>query len=873
MKPLIPVICLISLTQPALANEDTNRVIIRTPLSAISLIPALQSARQKEFQSFATKKAALEKMPPGSNRDALMRQEILRHQGELKRLSMEKGAYRQKAIAELSQKWKTVEADWNREYTRHDTTTKNLEKMPSGPAKDAAISAENAAHRAASKKIASARHAVHEGVIRQANIDALGGTAQTSASVKQTAGTRIGDPAHQGMRSDWDGGGGYRTTEKVSEILNEMGVKGPDGKRIKVSAGVMETAPDFGMTINASPGADRVGSAGHQAQVKTAAAHGETYVSELGGVQSKPLKDHLATLDHAKKAVPGLDAAPEALVGSKEGKAMAKGAMKAVGQAGLEPDTVHKIASKHGVKNPDSLMDTLADIKSGRASISDSKEAAKLQAAARELLDASKSTSKAKASAHVKQMEAKISELQAAGKGVEAQKMRTEMKDYVSKSKAASEALGDVGSVKTPKGASAKAKETAIRSGGSKLSIAGNLLLGTYGIYEGYQKAKEEMEEKKAAESKGLFGWSKQKAELAARTFWHGLGFGAAAEIGAKAGREAYEEYEKGIVSGKTPDTWRSVMIMKTKAVVGGLYGFGKSMTYDAVVQAGINADTAAKEGIGVGKDLYDWINRVRFEKASNEERAVQIYEKLIQKGSSTVGAQRAADAARKGDFSEALRLSKILDAKQALQLSAQSPTTSRRERVMRARKQAERRKQELSSKDEPKQELSLDEQKLRDLVTSKLIACGYPPRSGLVSHLVRVYEKDGMKGLDAAIAELVKMQGVFVGKFNGTIPMTITVKGCEVSGKFFQRSVKPGTLTTSSEYKAAIDGTLDPLSAELTLNFNTTQTVTVRYQDKYVQKSYPPKVARSKFTSSARFTGNGYRGYADAWTVLRKAD
>ena len=100
------------------------------------------------------------------------------------------------------------------------------------------------------------------------------------------------------------------------------------------------------MTVNADAGLDKIGSAGHQAQVKMGAQHGETYVSETGQVtQSKPLKDHIATLDHTKKAMHGLNENPEALVGgSPEGQVMAKGTLKAATQADLPPEAVEAIA-------------------------------------------------------------------------------------------------------------------------------------------------------------------------------------------------------------------------------------------------------------------------------------------------------------------------------------------------------------------------------------------------------------------------------------------------------------------------------------------------------------------------------------------------
>ncbi|MBX9720928.1 MAG: hypothetical protein K2X81_06010, partial [Candidatus Obscuribacterales bacterium] len=106
---------------------------------------------------------------------------------------------------------------------------------PKKPDKAAKIAAEDAAHRSSSKRIAVDRQVVHEGVMRQANRDVMGGTASASNSVRQTAGTAVTSSSHSGMTSDFDAGGGYRTTEKVGKILNEMGVKAPDGGRVKMT--------------------------------------------------------------------------------------------------------------------------------------------------------------------------------------------------------------------------------------------------------------------------------------------------------------------------------------------------------------------------------------------------------------------------------------------------------------------------------------------------------------------------------------------------------------------------------------------------------------------------------------------------------------
>lgn len=88
--------------------------------------------------------------------------------------------------------------------------------------------------------------------------------------------------------------------------------------------------------------------------------------SQTGGaVRSSALQQHLATLDHSKKAVPHLSNPPDRLVGgTPEGQALAKGTLKAAAEAKLAPEMVQAIAKQQGRKSPETLVDTLAAIES-----------------------------------------------------------------------------------------------------------------------------------------------------------------------------------------------------------------------------------------------------------------------------------------------------------------------------------------------------------------------------------------------------------------------------------------------------------------------------------------------------------------------------
>ena len=625
------------------------------------------------------------------------------------------------------------------------------------------------------------------------------------------------------------------------------------------------------MTVNAAPGTDRIGSAGHQAQVKMGAQHGETYVSETGGsLKPGALKDHVATMDHAKKALHGTSAPPETLVGgAPEGQMMAKGAIKAANQAGLDPEMVKTIAKQNGVKNPGDILDKLAEIKTGRTTISNADEAAKLQKTTRDILNAAEAKTKTAAAAEVQQTQTKINELEAKGLKAEAQQARNELADYKAKANATTEAVRGpnepvtkAGSPSEPVTKPGGTKSVAVEpeakaASGGRLMKGAGLALGAYGIYEGYKTAKEEMEAKKQGEPSGALGWSKDKAELAGRTLWHGLGFGSMADIGTKAGKDAFDQYQKDIKDGKvSPDSWKSYLEMKGKAVLGGLYGGAKAITYDAAKQSGTNLGNAIGEGLGAGKGLFDQLKSARNEKQINEERSKEIYDKLIKGGASTVGAQRAADAVKNGDFTEAKRLNKVLEGKKAAKLAAAEPET--KTRSYRERKKLTAKKEAGKEEAKARENATDDAVKMRETVIAKLKAKGLPANASIVDRLVSVLESDGVPALDAAIGEMSGMQGTFSGSLSGKGTIRITVIGSRVTGSYGQ-TVTVGGQTASA--RASISGDVELSSG----------TISMKMTGSVVAKGTNVPINSSM---SGSFTGKGYKGFASipggrvSWSV-----
>lgn len=842
---------------------------------------AINEHRIAERQAYAERKMALEKLPPGSQRDLQLKQEIQRHLAENKRLSLQEQALRRDLVSDLKQKWKNVETDWQGECARHDAARKQLENLPEGPERTAKINAENASHRARSQQIAVERNVIHERVVQQANREVAGGSTNVSNKVKQTAGTKITDPNFRGMNSDFDVGGGYRTTEKTAKILNEIGVKSPSGGKVTVKGGVLETAPEFGMTVNAEVGLDRIGSAGHQTQVKVAAAHGETYVSELGGaVKSPTLKDHLATLDHTKKAMHGLNEPPGKLVGgAPEGQAMAKGALKAADQAKLPPETVELIARKFGIKNPETILDQLAEIKAGRSTISSAKEAAKLQGAARDILKASEGVTRAKADAEILKTESQIADLKSKGKLGEANSLRQELADYKAKSKAAS---GEVGITErsvtksAPGGKSPSqpklAVEPAVKSGsvapaepelkptaGSKLIQGAGLLLGLYGIYEGYFTAREELDAIKEGEPKDWIGWTSGKAQLAVGTLWHGLGFGGMAEVGEKAGEESFKQYKKDIADGKvSPDSSISYGWMKARAVLNGLYGGAKAMTYDAIKHTGEQLGTAVFEGEEAAKGVSDMTKANQTEQQRTEETAKKVYDKLIKDGASPVGAKLASDRVLRGDFTEAKRLNQVMKSKRAAKLAAAEKEEATRNRTWREKKKLAARKQAVRKEELAREGATDEEVRLRELVIARLQAKDLPTGSSLVDRLVDIIQDDGMPAFESALSEMTSMQGGFTGMGGN---LRITVKGNQVTGGFNETFRSGDVVSTTS---CTLKGEVDLNSGIIWMNLKGTNVcdgATTQYASSF----------------SGTFTGKGFKGRTTesngshvSWSVSR---
>jgi hypothetical protein len=350
------------------------------------------------------------------------------------------------------------------------------------------------------------------------------------------------------------------------------------------------------------------------------------------------------------------------------------------------------------------------------------------------------------------------------------------------------------------------------------------------------------------------------------------------AEIGTQAGKDAFDQYKKDLEAGKiSAKDWKPYLEMKGKALAGGLFAAGKAMTYDAAKQSGTNLGNAVGEGLGAAKGLFDQFKSARDEQKTNEARSKEIYDKLIKDGASTMGAQRAADAVKNGDYTEAKRLNKVLEGKKAAKLAAAEPAS--KTRTYRDRKKREVRK-ENTTKEIASQEKSTEEElKQREIVADKLRAKGLPTAADLLDRLVAVLQKEGMAGLDAAIAEFTEMQGAFSGVValygDDQATLRLQVVGGKVTGTFSQNS------TDKDSMNIPVQGTVDMVSGSIEVTGKGKMTTITKLNPSALKglsrealkglQTTTTTVTDSVWLFRGSYYGKGYKGTAaQPWSVSR---
>ena len=196
-----------------------------------------------------------------------------------------------------------------------------------------------------------------------------------------------------------------------------------------------------------------------------------------------------------------------------------------------------------------------------------------------------------------------------------------------------------------------------------------------------------------------------------------------------------------------------------------------------------------------------------------------------------------------KGDFTEAKRLNKVLEGKQAAKLAAAE--TEQRTRSYRDRKKLAAKNEAAKQETKAREGATDDAIKLRETVIGKLKAKGLPANAGMVDRLVAVLQRDGMPALDEAIAEMSGMQGTFSGSLGGRGTLRITVSGTKVTGSY-TNSVSAGGITATA--RGTVTGDVELSSGTISMSLSGASTA---------------KGQRVPFSArfSGSFTGKGYKG------------
>ncbi|MCP4342386.1 MAG: hypothetical protein GY799_26795 [Desulfobulbaceae bacterium] len=319
--------------------------------------------------------------------------------------------YSKKELLAAGQMWIETNIQWNMDLQSHDRRMKKINdsSMPE-PKKDTLRKREISRHTDRSNMLAAKRDQVQNLLVEEANARAKSGKTDASTSLKESAGTKLGEAGHRGMKGDKDLGGGSRTTKKVKEVLADMGLYNPDpklnkknpfGLTVVETPGTLEIQGEFDLTINKDGIKPKVGSEFHQVKIDVDAANPETYVSEslktrdaAGEVISKKVgADYVEIQDHRKKASKGLTASSDTLAKQpKKMQGLAKGTFKTLDMKVVDEETLGKILQQNGIKDtPAQFKQKLQDIKEGKLTISNSDETLKIKNTSRDVFNASES--------------------------------------------------------------------------------------------------------------------------------------------------------------------------------------------------------------------------------------------------------------------------------------------------------------------------------------------------------------------------------------------------------------------------------------------------------------------------------------------------
>lgn len=332
--------------------------------------------------------------------------------------------------------WSKVEARWKKVEAHYEAKIKYIKgrKDLSPARKSKIIAREKAVLRRKSMALAVKRNEIQEMLINETNAR-VKGTHATSQPVKQTAGTRLGDKGHRGMKGDLDAGSGALTTEKMKDVVKEMGLD----VKIRETPGTLEFEGAFEFTVNKTGIAAKPGSAFHQVKINVDAHNKETYVSESmkkRGADGKLIRqqagaDYVTVQDHKTKAMKGLLSDGDALVKHPDAmQGMAKGTSKTLGDAKIDDDTLAKILRQRGInKTPEEFRKYLQNIKEQKTVISDAAEAKRIRDVSEDVFNAAENKTRVKAKAEMADLKNRIKKARAEGRTDDVRKMSDEYVD------------------------------------------------------------------------------------------------------------------------------------------------------------------------------------------------------------------------------------------------------------------------------------------------------------------------------------------------------------------------------------------------------------------------------------------------------------
>ena len=367
--------------------------------------------------------------------------------------------YSKEYLREMGDLWRSTRAEWNQLQSGHESNVTRIQNDPAlnPQQKQQLLELEGMNFKNKSKGLAVQRDRVQRVLMNETNVRSGHPTTppaepNVNEGVRQTAGTDINDPGHRGMQGDLDAQAGAKTTDRMKDVLEDMGIakfkKGPDGSRIstddsfikvKESPGVIDFGSDFEFTINKSGMAAPPGSEYHRIQTQVNAEHKETYISESmknrapdGSVTSQQAgADYVTVQDHKKKAVKGLKSDGSSLAADPDTmQSMVKGGNKTLRDAGISDEELAAILKKNNIPDsPAEFRNKMNQIKEGKLTLTDPSDAANMRNVQEGIFEVGEAKTLRTGRQDIADLKARIAAAEAAGDVATSRRLRGELVD------------------------------------------------------------------------------------------------------------------------------------------------------------------------------------------------------------------------------------------------------------------------------------------------------------------------------------------------------------------------------------------------------------------------------------------------------------